>query len=229
MIILTYLRPLLKLAEDRKKRLSVSWLLVVSLVFAGYGGGDEVVRAAAAQGGGSRAASGLSRDEARRQIKAAHIAQSDDSVIERIPVNELSVEPPGSPLANTYPKTALLGTAGLLQVDLIASNRRHGNMRYYDHYKATVTEKFAPFVIRISTMSCMNDECAVVIVAKFSDVDILGVGEPAPDSGRIVSVVDYKVVLSPTEVGKTLGTGQTTSETKHARFVRYDDGWRLVN
>lgn len=110
-----------------------------------------------------------------------------------------------------------LASAGLLTVRQTTSD-----WPGFDQYVL----EFTPAALPFATMR--GEFMANLLVATSDNVEILGITAPSSTERGVTCIVEYRLRFAPTRIGEVLpNTVQRTRDGK-AVFVKYDDGWRLI-
>lgn len=175
----------------------------------------------------------LTRENAQSQLEAKHNKDDYYFIPTALKENKPYLIVPTGQVRNYLPMESALAEAGYLKIDVTESGVM-GEWRfqkaYVDHIVITPTEKVRPFVGDDSPGSptrYVSEERFIRLLSAKPTVEILGITEPGEYQGKKICSVDYQVGWKKTLVGEIMNR-QYSIDKKQAKFVRYDNGWRLV-
>jgi hypothetical protein len=179
----------------------------------------------------------LGRDDAARQLQAKYGTERQYAYIQTghndafsAPINYVRVR--SGQWRTEAKETAALSDAGLVKVEVVATGVPMTSIFFHglvDHIVVTPTEKGTPFLAGTfppGNNGVCNNGCLRFVTAT-PQLTVQGVAEPAQGGGKLMSVVFYQISWTNTQVGDILKT-RYGAYTRQATFVKYDDGWRLV-
>ena len=105
-------------------------------------------------------------------------------------------------------------------------NQYGGN--YYDYFVFDFTDKAEPYFVKSEGIS-PDDKSVVILLAKLEKVEVTGLTEQAVEGGMNTRTADFTATYKATPIGKIIDEKTATAPFKwKAKFVLYDDGWRIA-
>ena len=113
-------------------------------------------------------------------------------------------------------------------VENIGAQKNQYGGDYYNYFVFDFTDKATPYFTKRDNAS-LDDKSVEVLLAEVQSVEVTGLTEQAAEGGLNTRTADFTATYKATPIGAIIDEKIATAPFKwKAKFVLYDDGWRIA-